>query len=522
MGEKEISVKKKCFNGLYYIGIISVLFIFFYIAHPLILFNADDWYYASYWRRPLPIIGGYNAIKVFPETFMPLVSEFGAFVIFPLVKDYIQSMALAYAFVLVLFIIAFLFLLEKLLDHFTNNNMLSKSVSFLTLIFGFLIYKNDWYHNEHLFYAQDVTCVFHYTIPALLNLCLVLFFLTREVVRNNNLSRDIIAGEISKLHSGLIIMAVYLAVFSNMFSNIILVTYSGVSIIATMIKLRKRFDVKELFSSAWIHISIVFMFLLAIVLQLMDPRNADVAKQGMTTGLLEAIIVFGQRIMGINKMLILVICAIIIAAIIICLVNNRAMKSTHARSISIDTGNVNSCHMKKVLVFLGGSEILTTIYLILLASVSGRSYLKRTDVLIGVLGYLFIILAILIAFVFVKKGHVRRGIILLPLLVMIITSQTMNYCKSYADYNVFNLSYEEAYAASNDIVEQFIQADQEGLTKMTLDVTTNEKWNNIWPYPSYVGDAISDTLYRHGIIRRYIECDVVYDEEKNKELGIYY
>ena len=168
-------MKKRIINVLYYLCIFLGLLSFFYLAHPLIIFNTDDWHFASYWRRPLPIPGGYNGIKVFPETFMSLVSEIGLYAVYPFAKDYLMSLAFAYAVTVSLFIIAFVFLLERFLKQIINDDLVSKGISFLVLIFHFLIYKNDWMQNHHLFYAQDVTCVFHYTLSALLNICIVLF-----------------------------------------------------------------------------------------------------------------------------------------------------------------------------------------------------------------------------------------------------------------------------------------------------------------------------------------------------------
>ena len=121
-----------------------------------------------------------------------------------------------------------------------------------------------------------------------------------------------------------------------------------------------------------------------------------------------------------------------------------------------------------------------------------------------------------------ENGQPRKAAVFLPLVLLILTSQTLNYCKSYADYNIFNLSHQETYAAGVDIIEQFKEAESQNLSYFQLRVTNNDSWGNIWPYPAYVGNTISDTLFRHGIIKRHIDCEIVYDEKKNEELGINY
>ena len=71
-------MKSRHKDVLLFSGIFLVLFVFFYVAHPLILFDSDDWEMCSYFRRPLPMPGGYNGIKVFPETLFPILTEIAA------------------------------------------------------------------------------------------------------------------------------------------------------------------------------------------------------------------------------------------------------------------------------------------------------------------------------------------------------------------------------------------------------------------------------------------------------------
>ena len=80
-------MKSRHKDVLLFSGIFLVLFVFFYVAHPLILFDSDDWEMCSYFRRPLPMPGGYNGIKVFPETLFPILTEIAANFVYPIMKD---------------------------------------------------------------------------------------------------------------------------------------------------------------------------------------------------------------------------------------------------------------------------------------------------------------------------------------------------------------------------------------------------------------------------------------------------
>ena len=229
----------------------------------------------------------------------------------------------------------------------------------------------------------------------------------------------------------------------------------------------------------------------------MDSRNGAVKEQESVSGLSEALAGFAGKMGSVNKM-----AALIIVVVIACAAVKAFREKLKMKAIP-------------VLVLSG---VLTAVYLILMAAVAGKTYIRRADVLASSFFWGFTAVAIMLAYI-VKES---RASIVLLILTFVLGSQTMNYCKSYADYNVFGLSWEQTYVAGQDILAQFEEADAAGITELELHVTDNEGWNNTWPYPEYVGDAISDTLFRHGIIRKQIKCTVVYDKEKNAELGINY
>ena len=71
-------------------------FIFFFVwytqIHPISLFDGDDWRYVSDSRSAVPIWGAWNPSRIFPEIFMPLCSGAAAYVVYPLLGNYLQAM----------------------------------------------------------------------------------------------------------------------------------------------------------------------------------------------------------------------------------------------------------------------------------------------------------------------------------------------------------------------------------------------------------------------------------------------
>ena len=89
MGSKSIfNYRRGIFFGLIFLSIV----IFFTTAHPLVPYDGDDWLNLSILRKTVPMTGAYNPIKVLPETLFPLVGLVAAYVVYPLIGDYILSL----------------------------------------------------------------------------------------------------------------------------------------------------------------------------------------------------------------------------------------------------------------------------------------------------------------------------------------------------------------------------------------------------------------------------------------------
>ena len=68
---------------------------------------------------------------------------------------------------------------------------------------------------------------------------------------------------------------------------------------------------------------------------------------------------------------------------------------------------------------------------------------------------------------------------------------------------------------SNDIVDRLKKAEQQEFTELKLQVP-NFKRNDNWPLGVYAGDAIANTLRKHGIIKRKLKVVIVPDNQMNK------
>ena len=493
--------KDMLFSVLFFI----VLFSFFYVAHPLILFNSDDWWMCSYFRRPLPIPGGYNGIKVLPETLYPILSQIAANFVYPVMKDYLMSLAFVFALtgalVITMYSRLFVLLFRTVVGE--KDDIKSNLIAICFLSFHFLIFKNNWSSNEHLFRSPDVTCFFHYVISGVLNASMVLWFMHKEY-REGSLDEIKPIG----IKDGFLVLMIYFAIFSNMFMNIIFISYVMVELAGGIIRFAKeKQPLKNLFTSRWYYCTAFVMWFFALIIQMLDPRNADAKKQiADKVGMIDIIKSLFGTAASINKMCLLLILVIICLFVVRRIKNDKSFVKTSESAL---------------LVKIAVSGLLTVAYLVLLSAVSGINYAVRSDVSLGYFFYMFLFFIIIFG-LSLKPADGKESVfaIVLPLITFVIFAQTINSCKSYCDYNDFDLSKEQTYAVGQDIINQYLDADASGKDSMELHVMTCEQRDNTWPYTFYVGDAISDTLFRHGVISKQIKTTVVYDPEKNAEFHV--
>ncbi len=155
-------------DHLFYFLIFLGFFIFFAEVHPIIPFDADDWENMSFNRIALPSLDLWNPTKVFPECFQPLVGLVAAYVVSPLVGDYLNALVYAHACVVSLFIILYLISLQKLLKSIFNfSNLTCYALIIIFILFHFLILRTSQAENDYLLFSQNANCFYHYTIPNL-------------------------------------------------------------------------------------------------------------------------------------------------------------------------------------------------------------------------------------------------------------------------------------------------------------------------------------------------------------------
>lgn len=108
------SNKIRWFFLLLYVALV----IFFIQVHPYVPYDGDDWGLSSRMRLAFPKWHAHNPIKVFPEELFPIAGYLAAYIINPILHDYIFSITVVNAFLYSGFIVFYIYMFSRLLDHF--------------------------------------------------------------------------------------------------------------------------------------------------------------------------------------------------------------------------------------------------------------------------------------------------------------------------------------------------------------------------------------------------------------------
>lgn len=465
------------------------MLLFFLKIHPLIIYDADDWLYASYFRLPIPIWNDWNPSRVFPEIFMPLCSTLAVYLLMPLTHDYIWSLALMYgiivSFFITLYVSAFaLFLREKMKTSVSNSII----ISMFFFIFHFLIFKTAESGNHHLFYANDVTCYFYYIIPTILNVILVIILelypdLMDVFSRKNGILK------------GVILFGVYMAIFSNMFCSVILAVWAGVEIINSGLELIscRQFRFRTILRNNIYKLMVVLSWLISIIYELSGGRAESLAGISFAENVKYTIHNFINVLISVNKYVaLLLICVIILYLAII----------------------RNKKQGRYILIALANAVIIG-VFLILACAKSNAYYITRTEILLALCFWVFAAIGIM-ATALIDNRVIRS---LSPCILLLLCTIINSHGITFADANCGEVDWKTCYDISSDFVEQIEVADDDNKMNIVLKVPQYDDSQN-WPLAIYGEDRICYTLYKHGIVSHNLNVIFEPDNSINQKWGI--
>lgn len=474
--------------------LIFIIFLIFYLtAHPITIFDADDWLYISFHRQAIPMPGLWNPARVFPEISMQLLSLFASKIIFPINNDFIKSLSIIYAIAVSASITFLSYWLKRYFEEtYKCNKYYISSLLLFFFVCLFLMFKHGTGNWDYLLSTNDACTYFYYVIPNLLNCSLVL------MMELDNDIKDLFSNN-KIVKKSLFVLLIYYCIFSNLFPSIILASYCGTIILLDLIKQIKNNDFK-IFNYIKTHstyLIIIVMWLVSNLLEMAGGRAEQIGSNSFFNDILASFNILINKFKSINYMVLFILIIIILIGCICIFRNNKE-----------DFNIIN-----KLLL----SSVIFIVYDALLCAKAGAHYLSRSDVLFGLFFFLLMIVLICLKNIFDSFYLVK---IICPLLLSILIISCNSRFIAYRYSTMGNLSESKCYEIDQDIINQFIEADVNDQKEMKLYVIDYNNDSNNFPMATYIGERISVALHKYGVIENEIEVEVVPTIEKNKQFGV--
>ncbi|MDY5064123.1 MAG: hypothetical protein SPE82_05335 [Succinivibrio sp.] len=475
----------------------------------------------AFGRKLYPSLEQFNPIKVFPETAFPFVSLISLKILYPLTNDFVGSLNIGYALLYSFVIIVFLFTLEKTIkfmkDNITiksiqinkNEQLENKFLVFLVFVLMFALGPDYTY----LFKESNVNCLFHYSIPAILNISLVLFLISNSFKEKQLMVFD------NYVLNGFFIVLLYIAIFSNLFQNIVLTSYCATTIALNLIKFffikqkdlisrKKRKNILVFLTDNYQYIVYIIVWGVACLYEANGMRASQTVQNVLTLNeILNSIKVFLFQVIPYSNIskLTPILCFVILS-------NGICFYHFLKKMLNYSDINFLINQIKFVFIFLGivSFYILSTIK-------TGHGYLFRES--LTLCWSIWIILICLLSFIYLccLCNFVKLILPIYFCAVFIIL------CTRGPVFYEFNILPDEDLTTikefDNYVVEQFIQADKNNDDKLILLVPKFTKYNtnDNFPFATYANGFISSCLHDYGITKNFINVTIIPDESINKK-----
>jgi hypothetical protein len=480
---------RKRSDTIFYLFVFASVFVFFGFIHPTTIFTGDEWYNLSLGRKAWPEWHGFNPIKVVPEVSFPLLINAASFTLMPLGLTFLESVTFFTAALVAVMVVVYLrqfYLFAIEIMGCSLHSGIVVSIFHYLCLFGLFRTLNDS-KSTFMLWEQNITCYYHYLLPALINGSVTLYFL-----RKGKEFKSIL--KTSPVISGFIILSIYFAIFSNIFSSVILAVTCGSVILIELIQ--SRFKIISTIKSYPLHVTVLVLWFISTVFEANGGRAERMGKSSLDIA--GSILNAADLLSQMNGVFVVVIAIGIIAC-----------------AISCTSGTKSQTDRCKIVIISLISLLIIFIALVMISAKASPGYIGKPVVMWGVLMYMIVLSSFGIASLLENNFSVYLTPIVLLILVNACTSQN----HSLKDPQNNGLTYKKANAVTQDMITQVENAVAENKREMILYVPLSKDADN-WPIPVTRGREISWTLKSNGVIDRNISIKIQPDREKNKQFDI--
>ncbi len=485
--------RKRLLFGFFFL-IFGFFCVWFTQLYPLVVYDTDDWYFLGSVRSAAPLWGIWNPGKVFPEIAFPFFSSLGRYLVMPLTGDYMDAMTITHAIVVSAFLTGYFWCFAGMLRRALSLPWgVTVGLTAVFALFHFWIFQSGDTDNTYLFYCSDLNCYYNYLIPTLVNASLIM-------LQVGNPAWNAFLRKASPTAVGCLLAGLYLAVFSNLASVGILAAFAGSHLLVAVCTEARRRPLGELLRENSLYLGILLLWGLCAVFEWNGGR-AEVSESAFSWGNVSAAFTgYWQMLMGGSRFFRLCVILFLLAALGAALLHRGRGLTSGGRTI---------------LIWLIAG-VVSQIYTVVLCAAVEPGYIYRSEYLFPPM--FFLLMVPMFSLGYLMQQYPKTAVVL-PLYILLLASEVNMPGKTYREPNMSDYDGELCAEIGRDLIEQIQQADEQGLTEMTLYVpqhVSDPETEDNWPHNFRDAQYIANTLYEHGMTRNLITLNVEASAEVNR------
>ena len=467
--------------------ILFLVYRYYAVVDPVLLRNGDDFrYFGSFMSDPIPRIGWWNVTRILSEYLMPLTGYLSAFIVYPMVGDYLLSASISLAIVIAVFLVGLFIAIYRLFSAICKDNHISALVAIMVIVLCFVFFKSRPTENEHMFFAYHYNLYFYYVFPNILNSIIVLE-LMRVLVLNRNLKIGI-----PGIGKGWLFVGIYFSIFSMLFSAGILLSFAFAVLSyhfflcfksSGKLSLKLKKFGSESIKNYTLPVIIIISTIIAMMLELTSMRSKQAFDSTYFGSMFSSEFVnrIGEsakysflHFRLVNKYVFLILLLIVIAAAFIYFMKPKS-RSDQTIGLAV------KCMIAGAFSFC---------FIILVAAKGGPDYLAETRCVYGLFFFIILFIGLLSVFVLTQ---IKQSLLFLPFVIVFFGMIMFNSSRSYA-----TVADESALVYS--FIPTLIEADSNGDIEIDFYIPA------ISPEPWEI-ECLIDTLYHHKLISNRINIE---------------
>lgn len=471
--------------------IFCCLYTFFRYVHPIVPWDGDDWDTVGLKCNPcvIPNTLFWESERMTCSFLGALAGHIAAFVVYPVVDDYVLSLIIVTAFLLSIVICASLIYVYIFMYKYVQSKLKAMLLLLFYIASAFLIFKSSD-NCSYLYWHYNYCSVYFYCIPSYLAATLSLYFISKEIW-DSKFEYNI--------KTACIISAVYFLIFSFLPAAVLLMIVSFVIIISKVVCMYKNGKKKglkllrSLMAELYVHFIVIFLFFIKLFFEIKKVFGTRYfeAPADSWASIKNS---FGFLVSTFSTMndFFVSVAFVLIVCFILCLFfnNNLSNKKTTIKLVCILATVLILCFL--FFVLFGAVSI---------GHLSGYDNVIRLDTLYVFYNMLIILLTFLFACILVNNKY---SIVFSLLIVIMMFSIIICPKNSYSDSIYMDTTPKQKYEIMTAIIDEVQKKDKFGESDLIVHMPR---------YSHYAGAGLGYALEISNIINKHVNITFVYEDD---------